>query len=186
MREAVAARAPDDARPVLIMAEDEGRFGRINDPRRAWAPPAIRPVAPRQIVREYVYVFAAVAPEPGRMTALILPFANTEMMSLFLDQVSGDFRDYFVLMLIDQAGWHLSRALRVPENIALIPLPPHSPELNPVEHIWDEIREKGFINQAFPSLDEVEDHLCQELVVLANNPERLHSMTAFPYFQVTS
>jgi transposase len=167
------------------MAEDEGRFGRINDPRRAWVPPAVRPVAPRQIVREYVYVFAAVAPGLGRMTSLILPFANTDMMSLFLEQVAQDFSDYLVLLLIDKAGWHLANALRVPENLRLIPLPPHSPELNPVEHIWDEIREKGFINQVFPSLDEVEDRLCQELVVLGNNPQRLRSMTSFPYLDVT-
>jgi hypothetical protein len=75
--------------------------------------------------------------------------------------------------------------LRVPENLRLIPLPPHSPELNPVEHIWDEIREKGFINQVFPSLDEVEDRLCQELVALDQNPQRLRSMTSFPYLNVT-
>lgn len=168
------------------MAEDEGRFGRINDPRRAWVPPAVRPIAPRQIVREYVYVFAAVAPGLGRMTSLILPFANTDMMSLFLEHVAQDFSDYLVLLLIDQAGWHLAKALRVPENLRLIPLPPHSPELNPVEHIWDEIREKGFINQVFPSLDEVEDRLCQELVALNNNPQRLRSMTSFPYLDVTA
>src|SRR5207249_5916606 len=68
----------------MIMAQDEGRFGRIDYPRRCWAPKPIRPTVPRQIVREFVYVFAAVGAQWGRLTALILPTANTEMMSLFL------------------------------------------------------------------------------------------------------
>jgi transposase len=185
VKEALATRDPDDDRPVLIMAEDEGRFGRLNDPRRAWAPDDIRPISPQQIVREYVYVFAAVAPKVGRMSALILPFANTEMMNLFLEHLGRDFKDFFALVLIDQAGWHVSNELKVPENIRLIPLPPHSPELNPSEHIWDEVREKGFINQVFPSLDEVEQRLCRELVALENDPARIRSMTNFPYLDVT-
>jgi hypothetical protein len=76
------------------MAEDEGRFGRVCIPRRAWAPPGIRPHAPRQIVRESVYVFAAVAPAEGEMTSLVLPTANTAMMQLFLEPVSQTFADY--------------------------------------------------------------------------------------------
>src|SRR6266567_8546394 len=64
------------------MAEDEGRFGRVSIPRRAWAPPGVRPQAPRQVVREYTHVYAAVAPAEGKMTSLILPSADTEMMSL--------------------------------------------------------------------------------------------------------
>jgi hypothetical protein len=62
-------REPTDERPVLQMAEDEGRFGRISQPRRAWAPPGVRPRSPRQIVREYTYVYAAVAPAEGKMTS---------------------------------------------------------------------------------------------------------------------
>jgi len=66
-------------------------------------------------------------------------------------------------MLADQAGWHVSQDLKVPENMRLIKLPPRSPELNPAEHIWEELREKNFANRAFRDLDEVEDHLCQGL-----------------------
>ncbi len=73
------------------MAEDEGRFGRISQPRRAWAPAGIRPRSPRQIVREYTYVYAAVAPHEGKMTSLILPRADTAMMNLFLEHVAKTF-----------------------------------------------------------------------------------------------
>ena len=115
--EKLATRPPDDKRPVLLFAQDEGRFGRISDVRRAWSPPGTRPQAPRQVIRTYLYVFTAVCPALGRMTSLILPWANTEMMNIFLQQVAEDFSDYFILMLADQAGWHVSQKLQLPENI---------------------------------------------------------------------
>jgi len=183
--EILEERDPEDNRPVLLFAQDEGRFGRISDVRRAWSPLGTRPQAPRQVIRTYLYVFTAVCPALGRMTSLILPWANTEMMNIFLRQVAEDFSDYFILMLIDQAGWHTSQKLQLPENIRLIKLPPRSPELNPAEHIWEELREKNFANKAFKDLDEVEDKLCQGLNDLAKNPEGLRSMTNFPYLNIT-
>jgi transposase len=181
----VAQRDPEDIRPVAIMSQDEGRFGRINDHRPCWAPKGMRPRAPRQIVRAFVYVYAAVCMALGKITSLILPFANTEMMNLFLQEVADDFRDFFVIMLVDQAGWHKSKGLIIPENIRMIPQPAHSPELNPVEHLWEDLRENAMPNAAFKSLDQVEHALCQRLVELENNPERLRSMTNFPYLRIT-
>jgi DDE superfamily endonuclease len=110
------------------MAEDESRFGRMSLPRRAWAPPGVRPCAPHQIVREYTHVYAAVAPAEGKMTSLILPSADTEMMNLFLEHVSKTFEKYFVVMQVDRAGWHHSKDLQVPANIRLIAQPAYSPE----------------------------------------------------------
>jgi transposase len=111
--------------------------------------------------------------------------ANTEMMNLFLAQVAEDFPDYFILMLVDQAGWHISRRLKVPENLRLIELPARSPELNPAEHIWEELKEKNFANKAFEDLDEVEENLCLGLNALADNPDKVRSMTNFPYLNIT-
>ena len=165
------------------MAEDEGRFGRVSIPRRAWAPPGIRPRAPRQIVREYTYVYAAVAPAEGKMAALILPTANTAMMQLFLEHVSQTFAGYFIVMQVDRAGWHGAKALVIPENIRLIAQPAYSPELNPVEHVWEELREKQLPNLALATLDEVVDRVCDGLRQLEADPERLRSMTYFPHFR---
>jgi len=131
-----------------------------------------------------LYAYAAVCPALGKMTSLVLPYANTDMMSLFLEEVALDFEDYFVVMLVDQAGWHISNSLRVPENIRLIPQPAHSPELNPAEHVWEELREKNFTNKAFRSLKEVEEALCTGIMDITNNPERLRSLTYFPYLNV--
>jgi transposase len=178
-------RDPGDTRPVVIMTQDEGRFGRISDARSCWAPKGIRPKIPKQIVRAFVYVYAAVCMAMGEMTSLILPYANTDMMNLFLEEVSKDFKDYVVIMMVDGAGWHRSGGLKIPENIRLIYQPSHSPELNPVEHLWEELREKHFPNKAFRSLDEVEQALCDGLCKLHDDPERLRSMTNFEYLQVT-
>jgi putative transposase len=168
---------------VLKMAEDEGRFGRVRLPRRAWAPPGVRPRAPRQIVRESPSVYAAVAPAEGKMTSLILPTANTAMMQLFLEPVSQTFSEYFIVLQVDRAGWHGAKALAVPDNRRLIPQPASSPELNPVELIWEDIRAKQWPNLALPALEDVIDKVCTGLQQLEAAPERLRSMTCFPHFR---
>jgi hypothetical protein len=136
------------------------------------------------VVREYTYVYAAVAPELGLLTSLVLPRAETAMMNLFLEQVSATFADYFVVMQVDQAGWHRSKTLVIPENIRLIYQPAYSPEVNPVEHVWEELREKYFPNRLFASLDQVIEVLCEGLNELGADKERLQSMTWFPHLRI--
>lgn len=74
-----------------------------------------------------MYVFAAVAPSQGLMTAFVLPSADSAMMNLFLSPVSQTFADFFIVMQVDQAGWHHCKALVVPENIRLLAQPASSP-----------------------------------------------------------
>ncbi len=166
------------------MAQDEGRFGRISRPKRCWAPPGIRPSAPAQVVRESMYVFAAFAPSLGRLVSLVLPTANTAAMNLFLEHLSQTLADYFIVMQVDQAGWHRSRELIIPSNIRLIQQPAYSPEVNPVEHLWEELREKYFHNRFFSSLDLLTDELCRGLNELTDDKERLRSMMSFPHLKV--
>lgn len=167
------------------MAQDEGRFGRINPPRSSWAPPKIRPRVANQKIREYFYVYSAVCPMSGEMTSLILPYASTEMMNIFLDQVSKDFSDYFIVMQTDQAGWHKSKDLKMPENIRLLYQPAYSPELNPVEHIWDELKEKFIQNITFETIKKVITAVCKGINQLSADLEKIKSMTYFPFFNVT-
>jgi putative transposase len=168
------------------MAQDEGRFGRISSPKRAWAPPGMRPKAPKQVIRAFSSVYAAVAPEQGLMTSLILPSADTAMMNIFLAHVAEVFADYFLVMQVDQAGWHRAKELHIPENIRLIFQPAYSPEVNPVEHLWEELREKYLHNRIFPSLEDLIDVLCQALSDLTEDTERLRSMMFFPHFRMES
>jgi hypothetical protein len=167
------------------MAQDEGCFGRISRAKRCWAPPGVRPHAPAQVVREYVYVYTAVAPAQGKMISLILPEASTAMMNLFLEQISQTYSKYFIVMQVDGAGWHHAHDLIIPSNVRLIEQPPYSPEVNPVEPIWDELREKYFHNRVFASLKSLIDVLCQGLNELADDQKRLRSLTDFPHLNVT-
>ena len=77
------------------------------------------------------------------------------------------------------AGWHRSSAFRLPDNLRLLFLPPYSPELNPPQHLWDELREKYFHNRVFESLDTLEDHLTVALRNLENAPDRVKSITGW-------
>jgi len=166
---------------VRLMFQDEGRFGRISDPRRCWAPEGCRPEVPAQMVREYTYAYAAVSPHDGTLDSLVLPEVNAWAMSLFLAEVSSRHRGEFILMVMDQAGWHKANELVVPENMRLIRLPPYSPQCNPAEHIWDEIREKWFANRVFSSLDAVEDTLVEALATLEKDKQRMMGITGFDW-----
>ncbi|QBQ55900.1 transposase [Nitrosococcus wardiae] len=89
-------------------------------------------------------------------------------------------------MLADRAGWHTIPRLSVPENIRLVPQPARSPEFNPIEHLWEELREKTLANISFSSLEDLENTLCTGLNQLADEPHRLRSLTDFPYLRITS
>ena len=170
-----------EGRQVRLMFQDEARFGRINDPRRCWAPPGVRPEVGMQIVREDTYAFGAVSPHDGALVSLILPVVTAEAMSIFLAEVAQRHPEDFIVMVLDGAGWHRASTLVIPEKMRLLPLPPYSPQLNPMEHIWDELREKWFANEVFDALDGVEDRLEESLVDLEQNKGLVASITGFDW-----
>jgi transposase len=172
-------RQGEKGKQIRLMFQDEGRFGRINECRSCWAPRGIRPEVPVQFVREYTYAYAVVSPHDGVMDSLILPEVNAEAMSIFLAEISRRHADEFLLIVMDQAAWHRSKDLVIPDNVKLIWQPPYSPQCNPVENLWDEIREKWFPNLAFKSLEAVEDTLVEALVALETDNSRTKSITGF-------
>jgi len=164
---------------VRVLFQDESRFGRISDQRRCWAPFPKRPVVGHQVIREFVYSLAAVCPEDGQLASLIMPTVNAEIMSLFLDHTAQLFQGEYCLMFLDGAGWHRANELRIPKNIRLLPFPPYSPELNPVEGIWEHLRENYFGNKVLNNLEEAEEILCQGLHHLIHCPGLVKSMTNY-------
>ena len=98
-----------------------------------------------------------------------------------LDDVAGSHSDNRVIMILDGAGWHRSAQLKIPGNIRLLNLSPYSPELNPVEHLLDDLIEKYFHNRVFDSIDAVENHLEAALHNMENKPDRVHSIVAWPW-----
>lgn len=168
------------------MFQDEGRFGLLGTPRRCWAPRGTRPVVGARLERKYIYAFSAVSPHDGVMDSLVLPWVSAETMSLFLGEVAQRHPSEFILMVMDQAGWHLAGELVVPTNMRLLFLPPYSPELNPAEHLWDALREERFANHVFANLDAVEHSLSAGLRHLEANPQRVRSMTGFKWIRSIS
>lgn len=134
-----------------------------------------------RLVRKFSYAFAAISPHDGIMDSLILPWVNAQTMSLFLTTVAQCHADEFVVMVMDQAGWHIASELEVPENMRLVLLPPYSPEINPAEHIWDALREDCIGNTVFNSLDAADKALSAGLLSLESNPFRMQSLTGFKW-----
>jgi transposase len=174
-------RQAKQGRSVRLMFQDEGRFGLLGKPRRCWAPAGVRPVVGARLLRKFSYAFAAVSPHDGVMDSLILPWVNASTMSMFLATVSQRHPDEYIVMVMDQAGWHIAHELEVPKNMRLVLLPPYSPEINPVEHIWDALRENCIGNTVFASLDAADKALSKGLRSLESDPERMQSLTGFEW-----
>ena len=174
-------RQAEQGRQVRLMFQDEGRFGLLGTPRRCWAPRGTRPVVGARLERKYIYAFSAVSPHDGVLDSLVLPWVSAQTMSLFLSEVAQRHADEFIVMVMDQAGWHIAGDLAVPQNMRLIFLPPYSPELNPAEHLWQALREDCFANHVFTDLDAVESALTTGLVALEADPTRTRSMTGFKW-----
>jgi hypothetical protein len=166
---------------VRLMFQDEARFGRMVRIRRCWAQKPERPTVCNGYEREFVYVYGAVSPMQGQLDWMIAPKMNTATMSQFLAQVSAAHRREFIVMVIDGASSHVAKDLVVPKNIRLIRLPPYAPELNPQEHVWDELREKEFPNRVYDDLNGVRQQLQEGLPRLAADRKGLRSLTAWPW-----
>lgn len=157
------------------MFQDEAGFGRINKPKYCWCKKGVRPNVPCHHIREYRYAYGAVEPYNGNSFFLVLPYSNTVCMNVFLQKLSEEYPDDIILLVCDGASWHKSNALDVPENIEIFYLPPATPEMNPIEQIWKEIRKRGFRNEIFQTLDKVIDRLCNTICSLTN--ETIKSIT---------
>jgi len=127
------------------MFQDEALFGRMVRIRRCWSPSPLRPKVDNGYERQFVYVYGAVSPLEGQLDWMICKEMNTERMSEFLRQVSQSHENEYIVTVLDGASSHKSKELAIPENMCFHRLPAHSPELNPQEHVWDELREKECI-----------------------------------------
>ena len=170
-------------RRVRLMFQDESRFGRMARIRRCWSPAPQRPVVANGYEREFTYVYGAVSPLEGEFDWMLSEKMNTECMGTFLAQVSAAHPHEFIVMIVDGAASHIAKALNIPDNIRLYRLPPYSPQLNPQEYLWDEIREKCFPNRVFNHMDAVRAQLLDGLHNLASQPSRIQSICAWPWIK---
>jgi transposase len=135
---------------VRIFLQDEARVGQQGTLTRVWARTGSRPAMLKQTEYEWVYLWAAVDPISGDSAGMITPTVNTCLMNTFLEGLSGMLsEDEHAVVVLDNAGWHVSRSLKVPPNLTLLFLPPYSPELNPVERLWQWLKSHQLSNRVF-------------------------------------
>jgi len=139
-----------------VWFQDEARIGQQGTLTNVWAPKGSRPTAVKQTEYDWVYIFGAVNPATGKSSALIAPTVNTEYMNHHLQFISEEAGEaVHVVLVLDQAGWHVAKKLRVPANITLLHLPPYSPELNPIERLWAYLKSHYLSNRVYKNYKEI-------------------------------
>ena len=122
--------------------------------------------------------------EPGtdNAFALVLPYVNTQAMQEFLDRFAATIaQDEHVALVLDQAGWHGSDALIVPVNVTLVPLPPYSPELNPVERVWLYLKERFLSHRLLADYEAIADAACRAWNRLVADTGRITLLASYPW-----
>jgi len=162
---------------IEVWFQDEARVGQKNKITRRWAKRGSRPSAPHDQRTISSYIFGAICPALSKGAGLVLPVCNTDAMTLHLAEIARTVAPgAHAVVLMDQAGWHMTAALVIPDNISIIPLPAKCPELNPVENIWQFMRDNWLSNRIFDSYDEILDHCCDAWNKLIDQPDRIASI----------
>lgn len=133
---------------------------------------------------EWTYLFGAARPDGEDAFALVLPEASTRAMQAFLDAFSATLApDEHAVMVLDRAGWHGAKALKIPDNVTLVSLPPYSPQLNPMERVWLWLRERFLSLRLFPDYDAIVDVCCAAWNAFAKDVERIRSLCLQPWIK---
>lgn len=136
--------------------QDEARIGQQGTVTRVWGERGSRPQVVRQTEYEWVYLFQSVNPLTGENSSLVSPTVNTSAMNEHLKMLRKEAStDAHIVLVLDNAGWHTSKSLELPEHLTLLPLPPYSPELNPVERVWAYMRSHYLSNRVYRDYDEL-------------------------------
>lgn len=170
-------RAAHPGRRIELWWQDEARIGQKNKLTRRWARRGTRPRAPHDQRTAWAYLFGAICPAEGKGAGLVMPFCGTQAMQAHLAEISAMVApDAHAVLLLDQAGWRLAGARVVPRNITLLSLPPRSPELNPVENVWQFLRDNCLSNRVFNGCEDIVAHCCDAWNDLIDQPWRIRSI----------
>lgn len=162
---------------IEIWFQDEARIGQKNKITRRWAARGTRPRAPKDQRTQWAYIFGAICPAKGKGAGLVLPWCDTQAMNVHLDEISAAIDPgAHAVLVVDQAGWHLTPKLRLPKNISILPLPPRAPELNPVENVWQFMRDNWLSNRVFANYDQIVALCCDAWNKLVDQPWRIMSI----------
>lgn len=151
----------------------------------AWAPYPLRPLVDIALVREFQYVYGAVSPTDGTSVFMRVEKMNTANMQIHLDLISKKYPSDLVMIVMDNASSHTAKALQVPSNISICPLPPYSPELNPQEQVWKKMRTFS-ANMIFSTMEKCIAHIDQSIEKLLHSPLELSRLTNWDWIKVAS
>lgn len=141
---------------IDVWFQDEARFGQQNTTTRIWATKGTRPRAVRQQQFESAYLYGAVCPATGATEAIIAPHANSEYMWEHVKLISEATESgRHALVIMDGAGWHQQGLTEDFDNLSILKLPPYSPELNPIEQVWQWLRQNELANRCFSGYDDI-------------------------------
>jgi transposase len=184
-RATAAISEPERSKPVEIWWQDEARVGQQGTLTRIWARRGTRPRAVRDHRFTSAYVFGAVCPDRGTGAAMIMPNADIEAMNMHLAEISCCVSaGSIALLILDRAGWHTSPKLKIPDNIALLPLPPYAPELNPVENIWAFLRGNFLSHRVYDNYEAVIRACADAWNRLMTLPKTITLIATRPWAQV--
>jgi DDE superfamily endonuclease len=165
-------------RPIEVWFQDEARVGQQGTLTRLWGRRGTRPRAPRDRRYAWAYLFGAVCPERAVGAGLVLPYANTAAMGLHLEEIGRHVAaGAHAVVVLDGAGWHAAADLAVPDNLTLLPLPPYAPELNPVENVWQYLRQNRLSLRVWPDYAAIVETCCAAWNGLLATPDRLATIT---------
>lgn len=172
-------------KPLEVWFQDEARVGQQGTLTRIWARRGTRPRAPRDTRYKWSYIFGAACPARGTAAGLVLPYVNTEAMELHLAEIARTVAPgAHALLIMDGAGWHGAKALKVPGNMTLLKLPPYAPELNPMENVWQYLRANKLAITVFDSYEDILDKCANAWNFFANDPDRITSITRREWIEV--
>jgi DDE superfamily endonuclease len=167
---------------IRLFFQDEARIGQKGRVCHIWWKRGERPPGLCDKRFTFAYIFAAVEPGTDNAFALVLPYADTAAMQVFLNRFSETLgADEHAVMVLDQAGWHGSNALAVPANVTLVPLPSYSPELNPVERVWLYLKERFLSHRLLDDYDAIVQAACNAWNRLAAEAGRIKSLCSYPW-----
>jgi hypothetical protein len=160
--------------------KDEARVGQKGSLTYVWAPVGSRPAMVRDNRHDTAYLFGAICPARGVGAAIVAPVANTECMNLHLQEISSQITPGAIAVLLcDGAGWHQSGGkLQPPNNIVLLPLPTYSPELNPMENVWEYLRANKLSCAVWQDYDAILKACAAAWNWFVNDPARIRSIGA--------
>lgn len=174
-----AAIPPDNTRPIKVFAQDESRFGLHTIRRRRLTARGIQPVGSTQHDFENFYVYGAVAPTSGEDFLLELPQLNSTNFQVFIDAFAAAYPDTLNLVVLDNSRCHTAKVVCIPDNVRLVFLPPYSPELNPIERLWRDLKDH-LAWLRFPDLSDLQDFVAA--LVRTYTPATIRSLTGYTYF----